>query len=256
MILAADVGNTNIVLGLFEGDRLLAAHRVATNRNATGFQYAVLIKDALDVSRVAPAEIHGGIISSVVPSLTGALAEAMELLAGIRPITVGPGIRTGLEIVTDVPSAVGADRIVDAVAARTLYGAPVVTLDLGTANTLSVVDGAGRFLGGVIMPGLRLSMEALTRSASLLPQVSLEAPRHVIGRNTVESMKSGLLLGAASTLDGILERVWDELGAPCPAVATGGLAPTVLPHCRHRLIHDPDLLMKGLMILYAMNAGT
>lgn len=254
MNLAVDVGNSHIVVGLFEGERLLAAERVATDRSATDFQTAVLLKDALAAHGAAPEDLRGGIISSVVPSLTPALAGAMELLAGIRPLVVGPGLKTGLDVVTDVPAAVGADRIVDAVAARALNGAPVVTVDMGTANTVSVVDGAGRFLGGIIMPGLRLSMEALTRTASLLPQVSLEPPARVIGRNTAESMKSGLILGAAATLDGILDRVERELGVPFPAVATGGLAPTVLPFCRRKLIHDPDLLLKGLVMLYNMNA--
>lgn len=256
MNLAVDVGNSNIVIGLFEGERLLSAHRAATDRAATDFQYAVLLKNALAASHAAPEDIRGGIISSVVPSLVPVLTKALDLLTGVRPIIVGTGLKTGLEIVTDAPAAVGADRIVDAVAARTLYGAPVVTVDMGTANTVSVVDGSGRFLGGIIMAGLRLSMEALTRSASLLPQVSFEPPRHVIGRSTAESMKSGLILGAASTLDGILDRIESELGVPCPAVATGGLAPTVIPYCKHSLIHDPDLLLRGLMILYRMNAGS
>lgn len=255
MNLAVDVGNSNIVIGLFEGEQILAAHRLATDRTATDFQYAMAIKDALAASGVSPEAVRGGIISSVVPSLIPAMSSAMWLLCRFRPLIVGPGIKTGLDVVTDAPAAVGADRIVDAVAARALYGAPVVTVDMGTANTVSVVDSAGRFLGGVIMAGLRLSMEALTRSASLLPQVSLEPPARVIGRNTVESMKSGLILGAAATLDGILDRIDAELSAPCTAVATGGLASTVLPYCRHKLIHEPDLLMKGLVLLYNLNAG-
>ncbi len=254
MNLAVDVGNSNIVIGLFEGDRILGTRRVATDRNATDFQFAVLLKSALLSLGVSPDEVRGGIISSVVPSLTRAVSGAVGLLLDFLPLTVGPGIKCGLTVVTDSPAAVGADRIVDAVAARSLYGAPVVTVDMGTANTVSVVDGAGRFLGGVIMPGLRLSMEALTGTASLLPQVSLDPPRRVIGRNTTESMRSGLLLGAASALDGILERIEEQLGAPFPTVVTGGLAPTVIPFCVRPLIHEPDLLLKGLAILYGMNS--
>lgn len=250
MILAVDVGNTNVVLGLIEGEEIRLVERLATDRLATGYEYALRIRDVLALEGVGCTGISGAIISSVVPPATAALREAIRLLTGAEPKVVRPGIRTGLPILTDNPAAVGADRIVDAVAAKARYPLPLIVLDMGTANTVSVLDGSGNFLGGVIMPGLRLSMDALTRGTSLLPQVSLDMPKFVIGKNTGDSMRSGLLLGCAATLDGIFERIEAQLGQSCFVVATGGMAPTVIPMCRHEITHDPDLLLRGLAILY------
>lgn len=253
MLLAVDVGNTNVVLGLVEGEEIQLVQRLSTDRNATGYEYALRVRDTLALKGADSKGISGAIISSVVPPATAALREAVRLLTGLEPIVVRPGIRTDLPILTDNPAAVGADRVVDAVAARAHYPLPLIVLDMGTANTVSVLNESGSFLGGVIMPGLRLSMDALTRATSLLPQVSLDTPRSVIGKNTADSLRSGLLLGCASTLDGIFERIESELGRSCTVVATGGMAGAVIPLCRHKITHDPDLLLRGLAILYKMN---
>lgn len=253
MLLAVDVGNTNVVLGLIEGEEIRLVQRLSTDRNATGYEYALRLRDTLALSGDDANGISGAIISSVVPPATAALREAVRLLTGLEPIVVRPGIRTDLAILTDDPAAVGADRVVDAVAARARYPLPLIVLDMGTANTVSVLDENGSFLGGVIMPGLRLSMDALTRATSLLPQVSLETPRSVIGKNTADSLRSGLLLGCASSLDGIFERIETQLGQSATVVATGGMSGAVIPLCRHKITHDPDLLLRGLAILYKMN---
>lgn len=252
MILAVDVGNTNVVLGLIRGGQIAGVRRLATRRDATGFEYAMSIRDVLE--GVGLRSIRGGIISSVVPPATRAIKEAFTLLTGLEPIVVGPGIRTDMPVLTDNPAAVGADRIVDAVAARELEAPPVIVLDMGTANTFSVVNSDGAFAGGVIMPGLRLNMDALTHSTSLLPQVSLDRPSRVIGRNTAESMRSGLLYGCASAIDGVIARIRGELGRDCPVVVTGGLSALVVPLCREKLRHEPGLLLQGLAILYEKNA--
>lgn len=253
MILAVDAGNSNIVLGLAEGGRILSVGRMRTERDASAIEYAVKMKKLMELFSFSGAHPSGGIISSVVPSVLGSLKGALELLTGRKPLTVTAGMRTGLDIRVDEPAALGADRIVDAVAARALYGAPAIIIDMGTANTVSVLDSSGALIGGVIMPGLRLSASALSSAASLLTQVSFEAPSRVIGSSTAESMRSGLILGCACTLDKLTERIEEELGYPCTLVITGGMCPVILPHCRRKLIHDPELLLRGLTILYDMN---
>lgn len=254
MILAVDVGNTNVVLGILEGEEIRFVERLSTDVKATGYEYAVRLRDALALSGVDCSALSGGIISSVVPPVTAALREAFRLLVDFEPIVVRPGIKTDLAIRTDDPAAVGSDRIVDAVAARARYPLPLIVLDMGTANTVSVLNERGEFLGGVIMPGLRLSQDALARGTSLLPQVSMDPPHAVIGKNTVDSMRSGLFLGCASTLDGIFRRIEEELGQSCTVVATGGLSHLVVPLCRREIHCDPDLLLRGLAILYQMNS--
>ncbi len=253
MILAVDVGNSNIVVGLSDGLRFLAVERLGTERGATEIEYAVSIKRLLELKGLGGEALEDAILSSVVPSATGSLRGALRLLTGREPLVLAPGVRTGLDIRTDEPSAVGADRIADAVAAKTLYGAPVIIIDMGTANTVSVLDAHGRFLGGVIMPGLRLSAAALAEVTSQLPHIGLEPPGRVIGRSTVESLRSGLILGCAATLDNLIRRIEEELGYPCAAVATGGMCPLVLPHCRRAITHAPDLLLQGLMTIYKLN---
>ncbi len=252
MVLAVDVGNTNVVLGLIRDGEISDVRRLATRRDATGFEYAMSVRDALD--GVDLKSVEGGIVSSVVPPATPAVLEAFRMLTGAEPLVVGPGIKTGLPVLTDAPAAVGADRIVDAVAALRLLPPPIIVLDMGTANTFSVVDRDGALVGGVIMPGLRLNIDALTRGTSLLPQVSLEKSARVIGRNTAESMRSGLLYGCASAVDGVIARIRQEAGDDCKVVVTGGLASLVIPFCREKLLYEPDLLLRGLAILYEKNA--
>lgn len=254
MVLAVDIGNSNVVVGCFKGEDILFVERLSTNRHSTALEYAVLIKTVLELNGYAGAVFEGGIVSSVVPPVTNLVKEAIVKLTGKMPLVVGPGLKTGLKIRLDNAAQLGSDRVADAVAAVHSYPAPLITIDMGTATTISVVDKDQNFIGGLIMPGLRISMDALTKGTSQLPQISLEAPRKAIGRNTVDCMRSGLVLGTASTIDGILDRIEEELGYPCTVISTGGLAHIVTPHCKRNIIHDDQLLLKGMMLLYRKNA--
>jgi type III pantothenate kinase len=253
MILAADIGNSNVVIGCIEDGKILFTERLATNRNSTAMEYAVLIKTVLELNGFAGQKFEGGIISSVVPAVTNAMKDAMARLIGKLPMVVGPGLKTGLKIRIDNAAQLGSDRVTDAVAAVEQYPCPLILIDMGTATTISVVDKDKNFIGGLIMPGLRISSEALTSRSSQLPQISLDPPRKAIGRNTVEGMRSGIILGTASTIDGLIDRIEEELGYPCTVVCTGGNSRIVTPHCRHEIIWDDQLLLKGLMYIYHKN---
>lgn len=253
MVLAVDIGNSNVVVGCFEGEEILFVERLSTNRNFTALEYAVLINAVLELNGCRGVCFEGGIVSSVVPAVTGPVKQAIEKLTGHPPLVVGPGLKTGLKIRLDNAAQLGSDRVADAVAATHYYPCPLITVDMGTATTISVVDKDKNFIGGLIMPGLRISMDALSARTSQLPQISLESPRKAIGRSTVECMRSGLVLGTASTLDGIIDRIEEELGYPCTVISTGGLAHIVTPHCKRRIICDDQLLLKGLMLLYRKN---
>ena len=255
MILAVDIGNTNVVLGCMEDDKILFLERMATDRRATDMEYLVRIRSVLKYRDIDPAKLEGAIICSVVPIVTMHVRPAVEQLTGKRAVVVGPGIKTGLRINIDNPGALGADRVADAVAAINHYPVPLITIDMGTATTISVVDKNKNFIGGVIMPGLRISAEALTSRTSQLPQISLDPPKKAIGRNTVDCMRSGLIFGCAATIDGILDHIEAELGYACTVVSTGGLSRIVTPFCKHKIIADEQLLLKGLMILYYKNHG-
>lgn len=253
MVLAADIGNSNVVIGCFEGDKILLVERLATNRNSTALEYAVLIKTVLELNGFSHNAFEGGIISSVVPSVTNAMKAAIEKLIGKPPLVIGPGLKTGLKIRLDNAAQLGSDRVADAVAAVEQYPCPLIIIDMGTATTISVVDGDKNFIGGMIMPGLRISAEALTGRASQLPQISLDPPKKAIGRNTVDCMRSGIILGSASTIDGAIVRIEEELGCACTIISTGGHAKIVTPFCKRKIIVDDELLLKGLMILYHKN---
>lgn len=254
MVLAVDIGNSNIVVGCFQEKRILFVERLSTNRHSTALEYVVLLKTVLELHGCGDATFQGGIVSSVVPSVTGVMRQAIEKLTGFQPLVVGPGLKTGLRIRLDNAAQLGSDRVADAVAAIHEYPCPLITIDMGTATTISVVDRAGDFIGGLILPGLRISMDALSGGTSQLPQISLEPPRHAIGRSTVECMRSGLVLGTAATIDGLVDRIEAELGYPCTVIATGGLSCVVTPHCRRKIQCDEQLLLKGLMLLYYKNA--
>lgn len=253
MVLAVDIGNSNVVVGCFEGEKILFVERIATNRNATALEYAVLIKSVLELNGVANITFEGSIISSVVPTVTNMVKQAIEKLTGEAPLVVGPGLKTGLKIRIENPAQLGSDRVTDAVAAVNAYPAPLIIVDMGTATTISVIDKDQNFIGGMIMPGLRISAEALTGRTSQLPQISLDPPKRAIGKNTVECMRNGLILGAASTIDGAISHIEAELGYACTVVATGGLSGLVIPYCEKTVIRDEQLLLKGLMILYRKN---
>lgn len=254
MVLAVDIGNSNIVVGCFQQEEILFVERLSTNRHSTALEYAVLFKTVLELNGCANGAFEGGIVSSVVPSVTGMVRQAIEKLTGFQPLVVGPGLKTGLKIRLDNAAQLGSDRVADAVAAIHEYPTPLITIDMGTATTVSVVDREQNFIGGLILPGLRISMDALSGGTSQLPQISLEAPKHAIGRSTVECMRSGLILGTAATIDGIVDRIEAELGYPCTVISTGGLAHIVTPHCRRSILCDDQLLLKGLRLLYYKNA--
>lgn len=253
MILGIDMGNTNIVIGCIDDERIYFINRLSTEKSKTDIEYAMAFKSILELNSVNPDEIEGAIISSVVPQLTDTLKDAVKKVIGRVPYMVGPGIKTGIDIKTDNPKGVGSDMIVDAVAGIEEYGAPLIIIDMGTATTMSVIDKNKTYLGGMIAPGVRVSMEALVSKTSQLSKVSLEAPLRAIGRNTVDCMKSGLVMGAAGMIDSFIERMNEELGYKTTVIATGGLASIVVPLCKNKIILDDDLLLKGLKILYDKN---
>ena len=253
MILALDTGNTNIVIGCIENGNIIFEGRMSTDRKKTTDEYAIHFKMFLEMYEVNPKEIEGAIISSVVPPVTNRLKDAVEKIIGKKPLVVGPGIKTGLCIKTDNPNQLGADLVVDAVAAINEYSAPMVIFDLGTATTCSVIDKDHNYVGGIIFPGVEVASVALSGNASQLPHISLEAPKNVIGRNTIECMKSGVILGNASMIDGIISRIEEELGESVTVIATGGLSKIIIEQCKRNVIYDNNLLLKGLWLLYCKN---
>ena len=253
MILAIDIGNTNIVLGGLEEEKILFEARMATDLIKTSDQYRAELKTMLNLFEVDPTAIEGSIVSSVVPPLLNSFKTAIRKLTGKSCMIVGPGIRTGLNIRMDNPAEVGSDLIVAAVAAIQEYGAPLLLVDMGTATTITAVDASGTFLGGCICPGVKISMEALTGRTAQLPGISLEEPQRAIGRNTRDCMRSGIMFGAAAMLDGLLDRMEAELGVPVKVIATGGIARFVIPLCRRKMIYDRSLMLKGLGLLWRRN---
>lgn len=253
MLLAIDIGNTNIVLGCFNGDEILFRERISTNRQATDLEYASAIRMAFDIHQIRPEQIGEAIISSVVPSVTATLRQAVRKYTGCEAMVVGPGIKTGLSIVIDNPAQLGSDLVVDAVAGAAEYPVPLIIIDMGTATTVSVIDSQKRYIGGMIMTGVAVSTDALVSRTAQLPRIALEAPKHVIGTNTIDSMKSGVMYANASALDGIVERIEEELGEPCTVVATGGLAGVITSLCKRAYILDEDLLLKGLYLINQKN---
>lgn len=254
MILAIDIGNTNIVLGGLEGEKILFEARMATDLIKTSDQYCAELKSMLALFEVTPEAISGSIISSVVPPVLNSFKTAIRKLTGKACLVVGPGIRTGLNIRMENPAEVGSDLIVAAVAAIAEYGVPLLLVDMGTATTITAVDETGTFVGGCICPGVKISMEALTGRTAQLPGISLDEPQKAIGKNTRDCMRSGIMFGAAAMLDGLLDRMEVELGTPVKVVATGGIARFVIPLCRRELIYDRSLMLKGLGLLYRRNA--
>lgn len=253
MILAIDMGNTNIVIGGIDSTQTYFLERVTTDHIKTGLEYAINIKNILEIHNVDKSQVEGAIMSSVVPPLNAPISSAVKKLFGFRPKLVGSGMKTGLNIIMDNPKTVGSDMIVDAVAVVKEYPLPAVVIDMGTATTMSVVDKKGNYIGGVIFPGLRVSLDSLSSKAAQLPSISLDIPKKVIGKNTIDCMRSGIMYGSAGMIDGILDRMEAELGEKPSAIATGGLSRFVVPLCRHKILYDEALLMKGLWILYEKN---
>lgn len=253
MLLAIDIGNTNLVIGCFRDDKILFKARIATDRTRTSDQYGVEIKNMLEAYGVNRTDIKDCIISSVVPPVFNSVRTGVIKIIGKQPMVVGPGLKTGLNIHVDVPSQVGSDRIVIAVAALAEYKAPMLLLDLGTATTIEAVEPDNIYMGGVIFPGVRVSLDALTSRAAQLPGISLDQPKQVIGKNTVDCMRSGMMYGTAAMIDGLIERMEEELGHRCTLIATGGLAQFITPLCKREIILEKDLLLKGLNIIYKKN---
>ncbi len=255
MILAIDIGNTNIVLGGIQDDRILFEERLSTDHQKTAMEYAIAFHNVLDMHGLSSADLTGAIVSSVVPPITAMMEEALKKLSSCQVMIVGPGIKTGLNILMDNPAQVGADLIVAAVAGIREYACPLILIDMGTATTISVIDENKNYIGGMIMPGVRVSVDSLSSRTSQLPRISLDPPKRLIGKNTVECMKSGILYGNAASMDGMIDRIQDTLNKKATIVATGGLAGSIIPLCRHKIVLDDELLIKGLLYIYEKNAA-
>lgn len=253
MVLVLDIGNSNVVFGVFKGESLSFTARISTVKERTGDEWAVYLRSILAEHGVNGRDIEGAAISSVVPPITRPLSEAVELVCLSEPIIVGPGIKTGLEILIDNPAQLGSDMVSNAVAAIAQYPKPIIIFDMGTATTISVINEKGQFLGGAIVPGVRTSLEALSQRAAQLPHIAIEAPARVVGANTVESMQSGIVYGTASMIDGMAKRIEAETGFTATVVATGGLSREICRHVAHRVEHNADLLLQGLYLLYNKN---
>ncbi|MGW8114139.1 type III pantothenate kinase [Caproicibacterium sp. NSD3] len=253
MIVAIDVGNTNIVLGCMDAEKIYFTARLSTDASKTADEYALMIRTLFEMHGVERHEPEGGIISSVVPALSAALQEAVRKVCGKVPLLVGSGLKTGLNILMDNPAQLGADLVTEAVAASAEYPKPIIIFDVGTATTMCVVDANGSYIGGMIIPGPVVSLESLAAHASQLSHVSLEVPQRLIGKNTKECMQSGIVFSNAAMIDGIIDRVEAELKEQATIVATGGVAGVIIPFCNRRVILDDNLMLKGLWILYQKN---
>lgn len=254
MILAIDISNNSVVLGGFAGDELRFVARLQTNASRTADEYASQIHNVLQLHRADRTAVDGAIIASVVPQLNSVMQQALRLAFGVEAKLVGPGIKTGINIRCDNPSSVGADLICACVAAHHLYGSPSLIVDMGTATKLMVMDKQGAFIGASFIPGVQVALQALASNTAQLPQISLEAQKSVLGKNTIDCMRSGVIYGNASMVDGMIDRIEAELGEAYPLLATGeSPAETILAQCRHQLHFDADLVLKGLNILYRKN---
>ena len=253
MILAIDVGNTHTAIGCIDGGMILRVFRVSTNIARTADECAADLKGMFDFHALDPSEIGGAIISCVVPPLTHVYKAAVKMLANVDAVVVGAGVKTGVNILIDDPGELGGDMVATAAGALASYEPPLIIIDMGTATKMYVLDRKGSFLGGAIAPGLSLSMNALAAGTSQLPRVPIEAPEKSISANTIDCMKSGAVLGAASMIDGMTERFESELGESAKIIVTGGLADAVYRHCKRDVIHDPHLILRGLGIIYEKN---
>jgi len=253
MILAIDIGNTNIAIGCIEGDRIAFVERLYTDAAKSELEYAISFKNVLEIYGIPRSQLKGGIISSVVPPVTKTVQSAAEKVTGKEILVVGPGIKTGLDIKIDNPAQLGPDLAVGAVAGIAEYSCPLVIVDMGTATAFTVINEKRQVIGGMIMPGVGVSLDALISTTSQLPKISLEPPKKFIGSNTIDCMKSGVFYGNASCVDGMISRIREELGTDLTVVATGGLAKKIVPYCREQIQIDDALLLKGLKLIYQRN---
>ena len=253
MILTVDIGNSNIVIGGVEGEEILFEARLRTDSTKTSDEYCVDLKSLLDVYGVDTGSIEGSIIASVVPQVLNSFQTAIKKLTGKTSLVVGPGLKTGLNILLENPGQTGADLVVADVAALREHKPPMIVIDMGTATTMIVLDQTGALIGGCICPGVKISLDALTDRTALLPGLQLDQPKRAIGRNTIDCMRSGIMLGNACMLDGMVERMEAELGCKTTVVVTGGIAKFIVPLCKTPMIYDKDLIVKGLAALYRDN---
>ena len=253
MILALDMGNSNIVVGGIDNNKTYFMERIGTDLKLTDSEYAIQIKSLLDINKIDVSDIDGSILSSVVPPLNTTISNAVKKILGVNPLIVNCNMNTGMKILMDNPASVGCDLIVDSVAAASKYPLPIIVIDMGTATTITVVDKDGNYIGGIIHPGLRVSLESLSNKTAQLPHIDLSTPNKIIAKNTIESMRSGILYGHAGMMDSCIDRMENELGMKATIVATGGLAPFVVPLCSHEIEVDDNLMLEGLYILYQWN---
>ena len=262
MLLALDVGNTNIVIGFLDESGIRNIARLETDRDKTAHEYAISLRQVIEFSGIAPENIDGAILSSVVPPINGALIAAVRMITGIRPLVVGPGIknlpmdyRIGIDVMTTETACLSSIWETDGAVEEYLaiHDPPLIIIDMGTATTMTVIDREARVLGGAIIPGVGISLEALANGTSQLPHISLDAPKKCISTDTVEAMRSGSVYGTAAMLDGMIERMEAELGEPAAVIATGGLGGCIIPYCRREITYDKNLLLNGLWALYQKN---
>ena len=256
MILAVDIGNSNIVMGGIDGDEILFEARLRTDATKTSDEYCVDLKMMLDVYGVRTEDVEGMIVASVVPQVLNSVKTALKKLTGKNALVVGPGLKTGLNIKIENPAQTGADIVVGCVAALRQHKPPLIVIDMGTATTMIVLDETGAMIGGCICPGVKISLDALTERTALLPGLQLDQPKKAIGRNTIDCMRSGIMMGNACMLDGMIRRMEEELGQKTTVVITGGIAKFIEPLCDTEMIYDKDLLLKGLATLYRENTVT
>lgn len=253
MILAVDVGNTNIVLGFLEGERLVNECRLSTAVNDSAEEYAIKLNSIFEICKIKPEEIEGSALSSVVPPLNRTISKAIMLITGKKPIVIGPGIKTGLHIKTNNPAELGADMVVGAVASIAKYPCPQIIFDLGTATTASVIDRDGCFIGCSILCGVKTALTALASGTAQLPQIEIVAPKSPIGTNTIDCMRSGTVYGTAAMIDGLVKRFEKELGEKATVIITGGLGGVISKYCETDVIVDKNLLIDGLRMIYEKN---
>lgn len=253
MLLTVNIGNAHITLGGYAEHTVLFVAQFLTERHRTQDQYAVEIGNLMRLYSASPGEVDGAIIASVVPEITASLAGAIEMLTGILPIVLGPGVKTGLNILIENPAQLGADLVAGAVAAASLFPSPCIIFELDTVTTASVLNKRGDFVGAVIAAGAGINLDALTNHTALLPHVSIETPSFVIGKNSIHSMQSGLVYGTAAMLDGLAARIESEIGCEATLIATGELAPLIAPHCTRPVKVCKHLILEGLRLIYEKN---
>ena len=254
MILAIDMGNTNIVVGGIDEEKTYFLERITTVVNKTDFEFAIMLQGILNLTGYKPEDFDGAILSSVVPQRNAMILNAVKKVFGLDALLVNPDMKFNLTIAIDDKNEIGSDLLVDSVAAIEEYEEPLCVIDMGTATTMFIIDKEYRFIGGIIHPGINLELSALSNATAQLPEVDFEKPESIIGKNTKDCMLSGVYFGHAAIIDGTLARMEEELGESITAIATGGMASKVVPYCKHPITLDDTLLLKGLYILYKMNS--